>query len=228
LTSALTSRTVSTTTPTQEVTIMSNTRPVAALPYQTQRDYALKARSPKCLTEEVNAILTAAGEGEAVDVYDFLGAATAALSLAATRAGQSMARREWTKEARALIHWADAIIRNHLDGLPAYAEGDRSRAVEAAKDGLRAAREEVYNLSARIASLIQEKSDVEIALDEARHAALAAITRAEAAERTADAKIDRNVFNYVWGFLSPTQRSQTRGFVDGVEGAALPTEASAI
>jgi F0F1-type ATP synthase membrane subunit b/b' len=107
-------------------------RPVRSLPHETQRQYALKARS-RLLDVGQNAVLYNAAQGEPVDVFAFRQAATAALSLASTRAGQSMARRDWAREARALIHWADAILESHLDGLPVYAEGDRSRLIEALK-----------------------------------------------------------------------------------------------
>lgn len=100
--------------------------PRATLVHDTSREYALNARSRKALPEWVNDVLTAAGKGEEVDVVEFRKAATQALSLASTRAGQSMGRRQWAREARHLIYWADAILDNHLKGLPVYEGGPRS------------------------------------------------------------------------------------------------------
>lgn len=97
----------------------------ATLPSDTAKAYAGKARS-RLLSEPFNEVLTDAADGREIDVVQFRKAVTAALSLAATRAGQSMARRTWTKEARHLIYWADAIIDQHVLGLPIYEAGARS------------------------------------------------------------------------------------------------------
>lgn len=99
--------------------------PRAYLHQATSQQYAAKATS-RLLTKEQNQVLTDAAKGKEVDVVEFRKAATAALSLAATRAGQSMARREWTREARHLIYWADAILDQHIQGLPIYEAGARS------------------------------------------------------------------------------------------------------
>lgn len=100
-------------------------RPVAALRHDTSKVYADRADS-RLLDPEHRDLLIAASEGKEVDVFEFRKAATAALSLASTRAGQSPLRRQYAKEARHLIHWADAILENHLKGLPAYGPGERS------------------------------------------------------------------------------------------------------
>lgn len=100
------------------------------LPSATAETYALQATSQKLLTDEQNRLLRLAARGQEVDVVEFRKAATAALSAASTRAGASPARREFAKEARHLIYWADAIIEAALDELPAFEPGERSRKVE--------------------------------------------------------------------------------------------------
>lgn len=97
----------------------------ATLQHDTSREYAEHATS-RLLPAWANDTLKAAAAGQEVDVVEFRKAATQALSLAATRAGQSPLRRRYTKEARHLIYWADAIIDNHLAGLPVYEGGPRS------------------------------------------------------------------------------------------------------
>ena len=100
------------------------------LPSATAEAYAAEATSKKLLTEEQNRILRLAARGQEVDVVEFRKAATAALSAASTRAGASIDRRTYAKEARHLIYWADAIIEAALDELPAFEPGERSRKVE--------------------------------------------------------------------------------------------------
>jgi hypothetical protein len=99
--------------------------PVAALKHETSRAYARKAKS-RSLAPWANKVLTEAADGESVDVLKFRKAATQALSLAATRDGVSTGRRKWATEARHLLHWADAIIDQHVGGLPIYEPGARS------------------------------------------------------------------------------------------------------
>jgi hypothetical protein len=140
------------------------TRIVATLPHDTARQYADNARS-RTLPVAVNDILRDAANGQEVDVVEFRKAATAALSLAATRAGQSMARREWTKQARHLIYWADAIIDQHVQGLPIYEAGARSPKIRSLEETLQSVRdlaearyEEIQNLRSERASLTEAAS----------------------------------------------------------------------
>lgn len=128
----------------------------------TSREYAFRARSAKCLNDEHNGILLRASRGEEVDAYEFRKAVTAALSLAATRAGQSMARRTWTKEARHLLYIADAVIDNHRLGLQPLEPGTKSPTIKR----LRA---QVSELEGEVTKLQVEGSpEVKAVLDDAR------------------------------------------------------------
>lgn len=118
------------------------------LPSATAETYAAHATSVRLLTDEQNIILFQGAQGQEVDVVEFRKAATAALSAAATRAGDSPSRRTFAKEARHLIHWADAIIEAALDELPAFEPGERSRKVE-----------ELSTEVVRLRSLIDEQSE---------------------------------------------------------------------
>lgn len=131
----------------------------ATLQHETSRAYAARAWSSKLVPAHRD-LLSNASQGEEVDVVAFRKAATAALSLASTRAGQSPARREYAKEARHLIYWADAIIDNHIAGLPPMEPGARSPKIREQEE--------------RIATLIKEKTDLEIAVAEEKAGRLTA------------------------------------------------------
>lgn len=157
--------------------------PKAALTHDTSREYADSARS-RLLPEWADDALKAAAAGEEVDVVEFRKAATQALSLAATRAGQSPIRRRFTKEARHLIYWADAIIDNHIAGLPVYEGGPRSPKIaelrneistltQAASDERRRLCEEIDRARRsesieveRTTALIREKSALEVEVED--------------------------------------------------------------
>lgn len=174
---------------------------VDTLKSDTSKAYAKKAKS-RLLTAEQNSVLQRASEGHAVDVVAFRKAATAALSLAATRAGQSMARRDWTREARHLIYWADAIIDNHIEGLPTYEVGQRSRKIEALSVEVEHANSVNQNLAAdltRVRSANEELRQERYALTQAasdeRRRLVAEIEEEKAARKSltdlANAEIDR-------------------------------------
>lgn len=105
----------------------------------THRDYARLIDS-RILDEQHRAVLRDVANGEAdVDAYALNAALIAAMRSGLTRFGQSMERRKHGKRVAALAHIVQAVLENHADGLPAYAEGERSRKIEA----LEAEREEV-------------------------------------------------------------------------------------
>lgn len=151
-----------------DVEPLSGSTPRASLQHETSREYAFDSRSSKLLTDDQNAILSAAGRGEEVDVFEFRKAATAALSAASTRAGQSPARREFAKMARHLIYWADAILENHINGLPTYEPGERSPKIKALEKDLRSANNEIAILLGDKGRLEDEVSKLQAALSEAR------------------------------------------------------------
>lgn len=131
-----------------------------ALPYDTSRQYAFWATS-RSLTPGHNEILQAASQGERVDVLDFRRAATAALSLASTRAGGSPERRRFASQARHLIYWADAIIDNHIAQLPAYQPGERSPKIAELQEEIDRLRVKLDDEHARSIALIREKTELE-------------------------------------------------------------------
>lgn len=144
-----------------------------SLPSATAETYAANSTSVKLLDNEQNAVLFTAARGEAVDVVEFRKAATAALSAAATRAGSSPGRREYTKMARHLIYWADAIIEGALDELPTFEPGERSRKVQELQDEV-----------ARLRALVDETST---SVSNASTELNTQVTRAEVLK----AKVDR-------------------------------------
>lgn len=130
---------------------MTNTTPArplidfSGLSRETARNYA-KAHVSRVNKPETNTTLRAVAAGEQVDAYALNEALLDAMRGAATRAGQSPLRRIHGREIAYLGHIAQAVLEAHADDLPAYAEGDRSRAVEAAKEGLRKAKAEIDRL----------------------------------------------------------------------------------
>jgi hypothetical protein len=197
--------------------------PKASLTHETSRTYASKARS-RALPEWANEILERAADGEEIDVVTFRKAVTQALSLAATRAGQSMGRRVWTREARHLIYWADAIIDNHIAGLPVYEGGPRSPKIhalqeeiidlkQAASDERRRLCAEIDTEKARSLALIKEKSDLEIQVEDllqGRRNDYDAMQHLYSECNEFHAALD-----YAFGLLSNADQARLAGFRDG-------------
>lgn len=206
----------------------------------TGRRYALHARS-RNLTTEQNNILTRAGNGHAIDVVEFRKAVTAALSLAATRAGQSMARREWTREARHLLYWADAIIDNHIQGLPTYEPGQRSPRIAELELEVEHAGVVNQSLTRDLTNLKQAASDerrrlcAEIDRERAARASLTELANAEIDKfqerHNQDHKELQGLYlevneahaalEYAFGLLNDEQQSRLAGFRDGYAQRAI-------
>lgn len=93
--------------------------------YATAREYAARARS-RVLPSDANEVFDAAAAGEKVNVLALNAALPKAFSAAATRYGQSPARRQATKELRHLSHIATSTIANIVNGLPPVESGQRS------------------------------------------------------------------------------------------------------
>lgn len=159
----------------------------ASLTHQTSQVYAANATS-RLLPEWANECLRVAAAGQEVDVVAFRKAATQALSMAATRAGQSLQRRKFTKEARHLIYWADAILDNHIAGLPVYEKGERSPKIAELRreiyDLTQAASDERRRLCAEIDSLKGE-------VDRAQRSESIEVERTTRLKEHANAEIDR-------------------------------------
>jgi hypothetical protein len=180
-------------------------RPTVTLTKDTSREYALRSNSRK-IDEPLRRVLDAAAQGETVDAVEFRKAVTAALSLAATRAGQSMGRREFTKMARHLLYIADAVIDNHIDGLPAYAEGDRSRAVEAFKTEVTEAQRAAESLADYLEAERVRANEAEAALR------LAEADREALREKLS---VEYAVMANAYSFLSVVDRARVEGFREG-------------
>lgn len=177
-------------------------RPRGTLQHHTSREYAERAKS-RSLDPEHNEVLTYAADGQEVDVVLFRKAATAALSLASTRAGHSAARRTYAKEARHLIHWADAVIDNHIDGLPAYEPGERSR--------------KVVELEARVGDYEEAVREATTTLD--RIVETSNRRDALLAETVAERDTMAEVIAYALDRLDAETRARVHGFWDGLQQA---------
>lgn len=90
-----------------------------------------------------NEILERLRDGEDVDALEALDALVAAMRSGLTRFNLSTDRRDHGRRVAHLIYIVRGILGNHVDGLPAYETGERSRLLEEAKVLLADAREEV-------------------------------------------------------------------------------------
>lgn len=218
----------------------------ATLKHDTAKVYAGRARSSKLLEPEHNDILEAASKGQEVDVVAFRKAVTASFSAAATRYGQSPKRREATKELRHLAYWADAIIDQHIQGLPIYEAGPRSakirdlqaensdlkarvvdhekslRAKAGESEALALAARDVANAKGeidRLTEFLQETQAAHRAAVEARDT-----VTVDAAKRVEDAERERDtlasVLLYVTSLAPSDVQARTIGYWEGLEDQA--------
>lgn len=125
------------------------------------RQYAAEAMS-RSLDAEHNRLLGMAADGESVDAYRLNEAITAAIRSAVTRKGQSTARREQAARFAHVAHIVQAVLENHADNLPAYAEGERSRLLEEAKGALEEARLEIESLTAQYEEIKAHRNDLDV------------------------------------------------------------------
>jgi len=184
---------------------------------ETSKAYALKSNS-RALAEEHRLTLDKAAKGQEVDAWAFHTAVTAALSLAATRHGQSMGRRDYTKMARHLLYISGAVIENSLRGLPPVDPGTRSPKIEEQK-------RQIVNLGltlaterGRTADLIREKSDLEIRIEKLQDDLHEVET--DWRNLAASAKINSDVLEYAMGLLSnldDVALGQAFGYRDALE-----------
>lgn len=179
----------------------------------TARDYAARAVS-RINRPETNEILDAVAQGESVDAYALAEAVLDAMRGATTRCGQSYGRREMAREIAYLGHIVHPVLANHADGLPAYAEGDRSRAVEAAREGLREATAEIDRV---VASLNDVTARAERESERRRRAEQEVIDlRAERDALQVERDEVHSVLAYALDRLSPEDRARVFGYWDGI------------
>lgn len=196
---------------------------VAALPHDTSRTYAKNAAS-RVLPPWANKVLKAAASGEEVDVVEFRKAATMALSLASTRAGRSMGRREWAKQARHLTYWADALIDQHLQGLPVYEPGARSPKIRELEKALTQATAELDKQTETVRNLRNERGSLTEAASEERRRLCAEIDNLKVIVQQNDVTLDglyqecnelHAALEYAFTLLLASDQSRLAGFRDG-------------
>lgn len=197
----------------------------ASLTHETSRQYARNATSARSLTSEQNAILNAAADGKEIDVVAFRKAATAALSLASTRAGQSMGRRVFAKEARHLIYWADAIIDNHIKGLPAYETGERSPKIARLQADLDHVIEEHRKVEEAAAQSNRDLLKLQSVAAEAQKQIDALLKdREEGIRNLAEARRDRDIAGDVIEVIVERLETSDKGFALGYWQGRLDSE----
>lgn len=119
---------------------------------ETARDYA-SAMPSRVLDAKYHGVLKDAANGYVVDAYALNAALTAALRTGLTRFGQSTARRDFGRKVAYLGHITQAVLESHADGLPVYAQGDRSRKVESLEKVLDSHQRHIVTLDGEVAAL---------------------------------------------------------------------------
>lgn len=207
---------------------------------ETARRYAVEAQS-RILKDESNRVLkqVAAGRPD-VDAYALNAAVTDAMRAATTRHGQSMGRRALATKVAYLGHITQAVLENHADGLPVYADsGVRSRKIEEQAREIEHAGRVNQRLTEDLTKLRQERSDLtQAASDERRRLCadiddlkegvqvatetidgLLTIGRARDAA-LAEAVADRDeiaaVLAYVYGALDEASQARVQGYWDAL------------
>lgn len=210
---------------------------------ETARRYAVEAQS-RILKDESNRVLkqVAAGRPD-VDAYALNAAVTDAMRAATTRHGQSMGRRALATKVAYLGHITQAVLENHADGLPVYADsGVRSRKIEEQAREIEHAGRVNQRLTEDLTKLRQERSDLTLAASAERRrlcaeidalkegVALATKTLEDVAEITAkrDALLaetvaDRDeiaaVLAYVYAALDSESQARVQGYWDAQQEA---------
>lgn len=182
----------------------------------TAREYAKDANS-KVLKADHRAILEEVRCGATVDAVALNEALVAAMRAATTRDGQSTARRERAKRIAHLHHITQAVLENAIDGLPAYEQGQRSRAVEDAKRGILAAKAEVEAASTKLREAAEERATLTQAASDERRRLVAEIDtlRSNLAQTIREANEFEATLEYAKGFLLNEARAKVEGFAYG-------------
>lgn len=159
----------------------------------TARAYA-KVLQHDTLSEEVTDLLRGVAEGEKVDAYDLNEAVLSAMRSCANRGRNAHQRRALATMAAHLGHIIQAVLENHADNLPAYAEGQRSRKIAALEHEFEAAR-------ARI-------TELELGLARQFETAKAEFARAERLQR---------IHNYAMDLHDDEEIARVSGYIDGID-----------
>jgi hypothetical protein len=164
----------------------------------------------KSLDDRHNIVLRSAADGDSVDAYVLNEAITAAIRSAATRQGQSTKRREQATRFAHVAHIVQAVLENHADNLPAYAEGERSRKIETLEgeiSALKTAGEDALRELQRATETIGEE--------------MAERARVEAALRDTGAEVMRlsKVLEHARSLLDEVGRAHVEGYIEGLRDA---------
>jgi hypothetical protein len=192
----------------------------------TARQYA-KSNASRANEKRTNELLEAVAAAEQVDAYELNAALLDAMRRVGTRGGD---RRQHGTELAHLGHIVQAVLENHADNLPAYAEGERSRKVETLEAEVEMLRQGV--------DLVRREKDDEI--DKLRLDLLRESSKVNDARRIASARLEsldqalksldgvrterdeiQAVLNYAFEQMSDTAKQRVLGFWDGVRGDAL-------
>lgn len=177
-----------------------------------ERNYAHQATS-RILPAWVNSILDDAAKGKTFDAWVFQCALTHVLSIAATRDGQSMGRRVWTRQARTLAHANQAVLQEALANL--RDPDERVAAMQIAYD----------DLNARYSESVRALDNERLAhQDQAGHlrTALAKAEEVSGQWYASWTKTSR-MLGYARRLLSATDSARVDGYADGlVDGKDLP------
>lgn len=180
----------------------------------TARTYAA-AHVSRTNKAETNALLREVAAGGKVDAYALNEALLDAMRGATTRAGQSPLRRTYGKQIAYLGHIVQAVLDSHADGLPAYAEGDRSRAVEDMREAVQAATAEVERLTAALeAERIARASWATQCSDLSENLGRVIAERDESAAEVSKLSL---VIGYTRGLGTAVQAAQSLGYQHGLE-----------
>jgi len=207
----------------------------------TARDYANSLLS-KGLKAESMAVLNDAALGYVVDALALNEAVLDAMRQSATRYSQSSQRKDHAKRAAYLGHIVQAVLENHADQLPAYEQGERSRAVESWK-GIAISHQQYIDTLTREAAerdellgeAAQALAEAKAEVDEGtrfREKADAEVTRllalvAQERERAELAELERDAaaatISYVAERMEDVGRAEMLGYWEGVKDATLPS-----
>lgn len=171
----------------------------------------------KVLKPEHNTRLRNAAAGESVDAYDLNEAITAAIRSAATRHGQSTARRAQAKRFAHVAHIVQAVLENHADNLPGYEPGARSRLLEDAHRAITEANSEVVALTHALEESQGERTTLtQAASDERRRLCEEIDTlRANLSRTIREANESEAALNWLLKDQEPGVRHAVEAFLDG-------------
>lgn len=123
--------------------------------YATAREYAA-GLSSRVNKDETNTVLDRIAEGHIVAAHDVIDILPDVFSGATTRISNSQGRRDQAKRIRHLAYIANAVVRNHAEGLPTYEPGERSPALRDANETIRRLEHEAESLKSHVGEATTE------------------------------------------------------------------------